>query len=215
MSTGANLVQSNHRRQLRIALATSIVAVLLSFAPRHERALFVVRDPGVSAFTAVVPPLLVPDLGRYLVTFVDPLGGVPGLLRRARLVGGAFVPPNPYATRPGAADEPEAAYTDPGTKTSPEPGSTYQSPLTLGDPTGFLPAPPFAFGPPGSSPVGLVQEVPPGGTVPGVPEPMSWAMMILGFFSVGAVLRRRRPASAEAGSVEANRIATEGHCVEA
>ncbi|HVF84272.1 MAG TPA: PEPxxWA-CTERM sorting domain-containing protein [Sphingomicrobium sp.] len=41
---------------------------------------------------------------------------------------------------------------------------------------------------------------PPGGgsppPVPGVPEPETWAMMILGFGFVGAVLRRRRRGSA-------------------
>jgi hypothetical protein len=37
-----------------------------------------------------------------------------------------------------------------------------------------------------------------GGTTGGVPEPMSWAMMILGFGGVGGVLRRRRELAAAA-----------------
>jgi len=65
-------------------------------------------------------------------------------------------------------------------------------------------------GPPGSPPIGfpLFPGVPPlgccstGGPTPpvippvtppgGVPEPATWAMMLIGFFSVGAAMRRRR-----------------------
>jgi hypothetical protein len=35
--------------------------------------------------------------------------------------------------------------------------------------------------------------------VAGVPEPATWAVMIVGFFGLGAALRRRRPAMAAAG----------------
>ena len=31
-----------------------------------------------------------------------------------------------------------------------------------------------------------------GGLIPGIPEPASWALMIMGFGGAGAVLRRRR-----------------------
>jgi len=44
--------------------------------------------------------------------------------------------------------------------------------------TGDLPVPPFA----------LVSNV----SIPSVPEPATWAMMILGMFGIGAVARRRR-----------------------
>jgi len=62
--------------------------------------------------------------------------------------------------------------------------------------TGGPGQPPFVApppGPPGGPDRPPVQppETPPGG----VPEPASWALMILGFGAVGASLRRRRMAA--------------------
>lgn len=85
---------------------------------------------------------------------------------------------------PGSGDPPGAGG-DPGF------GPAFFSPSfpnALSDP----PTIPGGGGPPGSSPPGLSDPLPP--TLPGVaavPEPATWAMMILGFFGVGVALRRR------------------------
>jgi hypothetical protein len=44
--------------------------------------------------------------------------------------------------------------------------------------------------PPPGGPPGIIPP-PPGGGISAVPEPATWAMMILGFFGAGAALRRR------------------------
>ncbi len=208
MTEVATLVLSNHRRQLRIAFGASFVAVLLSMAPSHGRALFVVQDPGVAAFSAILPPEpVVPNLGRYLVTVLEPFRGR-GLVRRVGYVGRPLVPANPYGPAgpddAGVPTEPDSPYSDP-VNTAPLIAAANPSPLTLGDPLGFLPAPPFAFGPPGTSPVGALQQLLTE-AIPAVPEPMTWTTMIFGFFGVGAMLRRHR-------LFEANAIMPESHCV--
>jgi hypothetical protein len=76
----------------------------------------------------------------------------------------------------------------------------FASPLFYAPPIGgiFAPPPPpgggGGGGPPGG-PGGPPQQPPPGqpfGQPPGVPEPATWAMMILGFGLSGWVLRRQR-----------------------
>lgn len=45
--------------------------------------------------------------------------------------------------------------------------------------------------------VSITTDAPPPGATPGVPEPATWAMMVLGFGALGQALRgRRKPASA-------------------
>jgi hypothetical protein len=68
------------------------------------------------------------------------------------------------------------------------------SPLAaLGGPE-FIPGGGGGTPPPGSTPPPTTSTPgPPGGPggIPGVPEPATWAMLILGFFAVGAALRRQ------------------------
>ena len=71
---------------------------------------------------------------------------------------------------------------------------------------GFLPLIPIIAG--GGGGGGIAVSAPPGVTpVPAVPEPATWAMMIIGFGSIGAFLRRRKRQlqqgdGREAGSVD-------------
>lgn len=54
------------------------------------------------------------------------------------------------------------------------------------------PGPPLICCAPGPGPGPTPPVIPPVNPPGGVPEPATWAMMIIGFFSVGAAMRRRR-----------------------
>ena len=96
------------------------------------------------------------------------------------------IAPEDLAALPGGAPGAGGAPGDPG-----------------GDPLGdrfFAPSGPGGFGGPAFLPASFGS--PPGGPIPpvidpiipgagGVPEPATWAMLILGFFGVGAAMRRR------------------------
>lgn len=89
---------------------------------------------------------------------------------------------------------------DPGIGGPPSGGSP--SDPSSGDPFGAPSSAPFSSGP-GES---LIQPysagAPPGDPgIPAVPEPATWAMLIIGFFAVGAVLRRRARDKADAACV--------------
>lgn len=188
------LLLTNHRRQLRIAAAGAVATLALAFIPQNARALFVVRDSGITALTAAIAPD-VPNMGRYLVTVI-------GAVRPGDLGPAAFAPRLPGAPFGTVPDSPfgSVAPIGPATPFGPEdfgplaafaPGPDF-GPLSLGSPGGFLPTSPLAFGPVGTSPVAPLADTPVGPVVPAVPEPASWATMILGFLGVGLALRRRR-----------------------
>lgn len=72
-----------------------------------------------------------------------------------------------------------------------EPFAPFGAPFGgVGDPPGgFIPGGPGGSGIPGGPPGGT--PPPGGGIASGVPEPGTWAVMILGFFAVGWAMRRR------------------------
>lgn len=209
METAPTPIISNHRRQLRIAFAASVATLLLAFAPRHERALFVVHDPGIAALTAVVPPLLGPDVGRYLLTIVDPRNRRGFVPRLAKTLVGPLVPENPFVPE-AMADPAEPNFGAAPAYAAALPNSGSYNPLSLGDPGGFLPTTPLSFGPFTTSPVGQIDPGTPIVPVPGVPEPSTWLTMIIGFLGVGLVLRNRR-----SRLFEARLVAHESHRFEA
>jgi hypothetical protein len=102
---------------------------------------------------------------------------------------GFAVTPEDLAALPGGAPGAAGAPGDPGGDPL---GNNFFAPPFPGGPGGppFLPA---AFGgppggPPPSGPIPPVIDPPGAGAVP---EPATWAMLILGFFAVGAAIRRR------------------------
>lgn len=150
-----------------------IVATLLD-----PMSLFAGRSPGERGEGALLPTKLAkagPE-ERVLSQVRDRDPGVgdpppdPGLLPDADLPGSRVANGLPGGPAGGA---PFAPFV----------GSPFAPPGGPGDP--FIPgpgAPPG--GPPGTPPPG-------GGIASGVPEPGTWAVMILGFFAVGWAMRRR------------------------
>lgn len=208
MSTQTNFVIDNHRRQRMIVVGVSGIALLLSLAPRNERALFI--TPGdVKAFSAALPD----DGGRffpisYLVDrspsyFASPRGSRPAFGPAAAAPPGVIAPDPTFAGSGGPDDSPAAAtssslpadssggsgfpFTPPGTGAPPsspgvsagQPGTTTGGTTTGGTTTG------------GTTTGGTTPGGSTGGIVPAVPEPATWAMMIFGFLFAGAALRRQ------------------------
>ena len=96
--------------------------------------------------------------------------------------------------------DPGAGGTLPGGGAPPQEPGIGSPPLSQFFPLAALGGPEFIPGggggtpPPGSTPPPSTSTPgPPGGPgdIPGVPEPATWAMLILGFFAIGAALRRR------------------------
>jgi hypothetical protein len=117
--------------------------------------------------------------------FVFP--GTPGGPGGPGTPGGPGQPPvtppgQPPVTPPGQPP----VVTPPGPPPITPPG---QPPITPPGPPPILPPGPPPIVPP---PVVTPPVVTPPGGPGGVPEPATWAMLIVGFFGVGAVLRRRR-----------------------
>jgi len=97
----------------------------------------------------------------------------PGFLPNAALPGA----PGEGVLPGGAGGEPFAPF-----------GAPFGAPGGPGD--GFIPAGRSFTQPPGGGDGGIVP--PPDGGIPsGIPEPGTWAVMILGFFAVGWAMRRR------------------------
>jgi hypothetical protein len=203
-----DLYAQNHRRQ-QLMLAGGLALVLLFGAPlRNERALFFNAGAGPTAFAAVVPQQTA------LVAVVPNVAG-------ARRTSPSLLAPGPGT--------PEPSFANPGIPSAPELGQgTEQLPLSIADPlvggqppnlaqpvdssasSGGLPQ-----SPQNASPVGTVPTTTTGGTTtsggsssggsnPGVgpvPEPATWALLILGFFTVGFALRRRRAPAVRSSGV--------------
>jgi hypothetical protein len=204
-------------RRWGIELFIAGVIVIFLFAgtaSRNSRALFLTDGAPIAAkaFVATVPSLTTPQPGRGQ-TGIDSLA----LLRPTNAVGARRGPPG--ATAPGVPD-----------LTSPTVGPTSDSFLGMPGATSSVlstgiagPPPSLALTPPGSSFVSRPASPiagGPGATAPpanppvtvdpnppvtvdpvsAVPEPNTWAMMILGFFAIGAAVRSRAAKSA-AGSL--------------
>ncbi len=194
----------NHRHQQFLALAIVLVALFLSIAPRQERSLFIVPGAGLKGFGAIVPmdESRLPWFPWRMLLDFPPAGyfvrvpGVPGI------PGG--VPFTPADVTPGA---PVAGAATPSEPAAP-PGAL-PSPLTpaaAGAPSGGFPFAPPSLAPATASPAGqptapgppTAADVPPIGTIPAVPEPATWLMMLIGFLVAGVATRRGMRARANA-----------------
>jgi hypothetical protein len=201
----ASSVMDNHRRQRAIAIGISGAALLLSLAPRNERALFI--TPGdIKAFSAAVPddgPGFFPI--NYLVgptpsAFASPRSSRPALGPAAAAPAGVIAPEPGFFGTGGPDDSPTAI-------------SSNSLPADSSGGSGFPFTPP-GIGAPPSSPAASVGQPgtttggstgggatsggttsggsTSGGIVPAVPEPATWSMLIVGFLFAGAALRRRQ-----------------------
>ncbi len=176
------LYVKNHRQQL-LMLACGVGApILLGLTQSNERAMFASNSAAApAAFAAVADvdePVIPSRKNRKL-----PANAFLARLQRP----GALVPPP--AGPPGAPGNRVLALGEPA-----ELGQLPDLPIDPFDDTavpGSL-ANPLAPGvtQPGVSPVGFALA--PTDPVPAVPEPATWATMILGFFLVGSALRMRR-----------------------
>lgn len=190
-------------------LALPLVLLALAAAPRQERSLFII-DGRLAGFGATVPPETA-DIPPFVVTFLNDGNPLRAFFARPRprtgLGGPAdFVPAGVGGQPSGAAPAgPEAGD-------SAAPGDFAEAlPGGIGggedSPSASFPFIPAGFGGGSASPVAPLDVIPtppvvvsppvpgtvtpPVVTVPAVPEPTTWVMMILGFFGVGALIRRR------------------------
>jgi hypothetical protein len=181
------------------AVAIIGVLFLIGIAPRNERALFITDDSKVpaKAFSAVVPPL---DATQSQV--------------ERSLLNNTRVPGVSRSNRPGQAGRNTGTQVAsnqsllPGTLSSLLPGGAPGTggaapgeaipPIGTPPPTGGqTPAstPPTTGGNPPPAP-GL--PVPTAGApAAALPEPATWAMMLIGFFAIGGLSRRRAIAAGE------------------
>ncbi|MGU3390536.1 PEPxxWA-CTERM sorting domain-containing protein [Sphingomonas sp. M1A8_2b] len=217
----AKIYARNHRNQQYMIIGGMMLALVGSLAPRNERALFVTGSrPTPKAFAAIAPPVafngLFNDLARYV-----PRGLRINTPRRG--------------PRPGSVAPDAFARADPAAVTSgaipPTSGESAPVQLALLDPTGISPAGrgitgaplagagPASFGPGATGAGAATPANPTTPTTPAaggetttpvipvgpVPEPATWAMMVAGFFGLGALLRRNRSA---VSSIRAGRLQT-------
>ena len=176
---------------------TTLIAVL-----KDPLTLFAERSPGGRAEGALIP---VKERVLSTIRDRDPAGTLPGV--EDPVVAGVPEAPGP------AGPAPEERVLSGEREGLPGGGG---APGGVGGPGGFAP---FSMGPGGLIPENFM-TAPPGGGDPGVPgdpgpdpgfppgpppppgildppgvspvpEPATWAMMILGFFAIGAALRRR------------------------
>lgn len=211
------------RRRRRTALGVFAAAVALaSFLPRNDRAIWTVLEDPETALTATTDdnmPIVLADVVTtsgtgnplYGVThsaFNGRGGGYPGRAVAMKPGDAGRSRFGPRGPRPdGAAGGPDTGtVTDPATSaalpsTGMTPGGTAAASNPVGvvdnvqpveTPSGFQPTNPGA-GLPGWStlPVTAIEVLP----IAAVPEPATWAMMVIGFGAVGFAMRRR-PAKA-------------------
>lgn len=200
-------VRNRRHQQWTIGLL-GLGLLLIGMAPRNERAMFFVTQPrGAQVFAAIVPPI------GYLPPTVFDDGTILRRLARdpfVRRSGGTPPPPTVPQGPSGApvlpGDGPAFAANDAGPSFVPgTAGSGFPTQASQGLPLG------------GSSPVGPsagpdeIAPLTPITPIAAVPEPATWAMLILGFSTVGFLLRRRRARASARGlsHVEAELSATQ------
>jgi hypothetical protein len=188
---------------------TTLVAVL-----KDPLTLFAERSPGGRAEGALLPTK--PPRERVLSTIRerDPTGTLPGVDdpvvagvpeaagpggpapeervlsgEREGFPGGGGAPGGfaPFGGAPGGLIPENFATAPPGGGGPGDPGPS--NPPGILDPSNPPGVNPPGTNPPGVNPPGLLD--PPGGGAP-VPEPATWAMMLLGFFAIGTAIRRRK-----------------------
>ena len=203
----AELYVRNHRHQQYMIVGGIMLSLLVSLAPRSERALFVTGNrTAPKAFAAIAPPAafngIFDDSSRALprgYRLNTPRRGA----RRRGAAPGDFTPVDTAGVTPGGLSATsgqapvQVALLDPSAVGPAGFGSAGRSatgaplagagPATFGPgATATGPATPGAPVTPGNG--GTTTPVVPVGAVP---EPATWATMLLGFFGMGALLRRR------------------------
>jgi hypothetical protein len=178
---GDNSFGGESRRQALIVLGILCASGLGASVSRTERALFSSSQISLDApraFTAIVPTAPEVDEPAAPRILKSPLA----LRRVAEL---ARPKPAVQAFLPAPAQPkfiPDAAN-------------------VVGTPVPFVPDPvapaPAADAPielvsnDAATPAGGAEEVVPAKTLPGVPEPATWMMLLFGFFAIGSMMRRR------------------------
>ncbi len=200
----AEIYVRNHREQQYMIVGGIMLALLVSLAPRSERALFATGGRAApKAFAAIAPP---PAFNGIFDTSTRTLPRPYSLNTRrgqgrGRAAPGNFTPIDTAGVAPGSLSAGQApvqiASLEPSTFApsglGPAGRSATGAPLAGAGPATFGPGA-TAAGPaaPGNPTTpgdgGTTTPVTPVGAVP---EPATWAMMVLGFFGMGALLRRR------------------------
>lgn len=177
----------NHRRQLQMLASGVLVSLSLVFGESNERAIFAVTPASAPAALAAIV-----DNDRFSEGAPQQRTVPPAVFfARQRNAGGS---PGLASTSTPPIPPLVLALADPGglTPLSDLPPATTDGLSVPGtQPRGFQGGP-LA----GSSPAGAGAAALPD-TVPAVPEPGTWIMMIVGFFAVGSALRRRRRQSVQ------------------
>jgi hypothetical protein len=181
MSKLLALYVKNHRQQM-LMLASGVGApILLGLTQSNERAMFASNSAAAPAAFAAIANSGEPET----VFRQQRKRPAEAFIARLRQPGASGPPASTAPTAPGnrllALVQPDEFGSIPDLFLDP-----LDNPASTNNLANALPGAPQA----GSSPVGfaLAPTVP----VPAVPEPETWAMMIVGFFLVGSSLRMRR-----------------------
>lgn len=176
----------NHRRQLQMLASGVLVSLALVFGEANERALFSLTPASAPAALAAIV-----DNGQFSEGSPQRLTVPPSVFfARQRTAGRS----------PGSVPDTSPipplvlALTEPGglTPLSDLPPGTADGLGVLGtQPRGFQGGPLAGSSPAGAGAAALAD------TVPAVPEPATWIMMIVGFLVVGSSLRMRRRRSVQ------------------
>ena len=175
MSKLAAVYAKNHRTQMQMLAGGIAAAIVLAFGQSNERALFALEPVSApTAFAAITEPVAAKS--RFL---------------RQQPPAGFIARPRSSGVLPGMGMRPQVpplllALTEPE-RLAP---MTDFSLDALGEPVNPVSQPRGFEGGPlaGSSPVTFGPGAPLD-PVPGVPEPATWLMMIVGFFVIGTTLR--------------------------
>jgi len=191
-AVGVRAVARPHPRRIR-PIATRYVRHPVA-CPVHEVAALASPVPGVPA--AAMAPQTGPEV---LATLAGPPPTVADAARQAAALAPEAPAPTDFGFPggfPGGTPPDDSPFTllPPGVPVTPP----IISPPITSPPVTTTPTPPVDVFPPivpPVSPPGTFFPPPPGGPGPGpaggVPEPASWALMVLGLGAAGAALRRR------------------------